>query len=98
MVTVSLSGQGGIEQAEAYSLLPLKVFRGAPTTYAQKAARAEDAEAARNDPKGFYHGMQVTCGSEAFVLSGPPVVFVAEQSAVRPNDTPPGKPQQLSLF
>lgn len=98
MVTVSLSGRRGVEQAEAYSLVPIKVFGGAPTTYAQKTARAEDAEAARNDPKGFYHGMQVTCGREAFVLSGPPVVFVAEQSAVRPNDTLPATPQQLSLF
>jgi hypothetical protein len=98
MVTVSLSGRGGIEQAEAYSLVPPKAFSGRPTTYTQRTAQAGDAEAARNDPKGFYHGMQVTCGRDAFLLSGPPVVFVAEHSAVRPDDTQYGAPHQLNLF
>ena len=98
MVTVSLSGQGVIEQAEAYSLIPLKAFTGMPTRYGEKTSSAEDAEAARNDPNGFYHGMKVTCGREAFVLAGPPVVFVAEQSAGRPDDMQDPEPEQLTLF
>ncbi len=36
MVTVSLSGRGGIEQAEAYQLIPLKVFTGTPMSYTEK--------------------------------------------------------------
>jgi hypothetical protein len=68
MVTVSLSGRGGIEQAEAYQLVPLKTFSGTPMTYAEKIGTAENAEAARNDPNGFYHGMTVTQASETLVL------------------------------
>jgi len=37
MVTVSLSGRGGIEQAEAYQLIPLKAFSGATMCYAEKS-------------------------------------------------------------
>jgi hypothetical protein len=62
MVTVSLSGRGGIEQAEAYQLIPVKVFAGTTTSYGEKIGTAESAEAARNDPNGFYHGMKVTQG------------------------------------
>src|ERR1035438_5040286 len=64
MVTVSLSGRGGIEEAEAYQLIPPKAFTGTPTSYAEKIGNAENAEAARNDPNGFYHGMKVKQGQE----------------------------------
>jgi len=98
MVTVSLSGRGGIEQAEAYHLIPLKVFAGTTMSYGQKIGTAEDAEAARNDPNGFYHGMKVTQGQETLVLSGPPVLFVAAEEARRPDSSPAADGEQLSLF
>ena len=98
MVTVSLSGQGGIEQAEAYRLIPLKAFGGTTMSYAEKVGTAENAEAARNDPSGFYHGMTVKQGQEVFVLSGPPVVFVADESPARPDGSASADGEQLSLF
>jgi hypothetical protein len=98
MVTVSLSGRGGIEQAEAYQLIPMKAFSGTSLTYAEKIGTAENAEVARNDPNGFYHGMRVKQGQEVFVLSGPPVVFVAEEGPGRPGGTVNAHGEQLSLF
>jgi hypothetical protein len=98
MVTVSLSRQCGIEQAQAYQLIPLKAFSGTPMGYAEKIGTAESAEAARNDPNGFYHGMTVKHGSEAFVLAGPPVVFAAEEGPPRPDGAAEAEGEQLSLF
>ena len=98
MVTVSLSGRGGIEQAQAYELIPLKAFNGKVMSYADKIGTAESAEAARNDPNGFYHGMTVKQGQETFVLSGPPVVFVAGESPERPDGMASAEGEQLSLF
>jgi hypothetical protein len=98
MVTVSLSGRGGIEQAEAYQLIPLKAFLGTTMSYADKIGTAENAEAARNDPNGFYHGMTVKQGQETFVLCGPPVVFMADESPARPDGTATIEGEQLSLF
>jgi len=97
-VTVSLSGQGGTEQAEAYQLIPAKAFTGTPTSYGEKIGTAENAEAARNDPNGFYHGMIVKQGQETFVIVGPPVVFVAEEGAMRPDGAASSEGEQLSLF
>ena len=68
---------------EAYRLVHPNMFPGEPTTY---AAKLRDADAARADPEGFYHGMTVTHAGTALVLCGPPVLFV------------PGKSEQLSLF
>jgi len=98
MVTVGIWGRDGVEQAEAYQLTPMKLFNGAPTSYREKTALAEDAEAARNDPKGFYHGMTVKQGREMFVLSGPPIVFVAQTSPGRPDRMAGTEAEQLSLF
>jgi len=98
MVTVSLSGRGGIAQAEAYQLIPLKLFSGITMSYTDKIRDADIAEAARNDPNGFYHGMTVKHGSEAFVLAGPPVLFVAAEESQRPRNSPAAEGEQLSLF
>ncbi|MFW6027475.1 MAG: hypothetical protein ACOC91_01575 [bacterium] len=81
-VCVGISHYGGTA-AEAYRLVPVRLFGGDPTTYAEKLA---DSEAARADPMGFYHGMIVRHGGERFILSGPPIVFV------------PGRSEQLALF
>jgi hypothetical protein len=98
MVTVSLSGQGGIDQAKAYRLIPLKAFSAATMTYAERIGTADNAEVARNDPNGFYHGMTVSQGSETFVLSGPPVVFVVDERPARPDTTAIIEGEQLNLF
>jgi hypothetical protein len=67
------------------------------TTYGEKTDTAEAAEAARNDPNGFYHGMAITHGLESFVLCGPPIRFTADTSPERP-DGATGEPMQLTLF
>jgi len=62
---------------EAYRLVDASVFKGAPTTYAEKS---KDGEAARRDPMGFYHGMTVRQGGRQLVMCGPPVGFKAGPS------------------
>jgi hypothetical protein len=88
----------GSTEHEAYRLLPERLFRGTPTTYGTRTGTAETAEAARNDPNGFYHGVAVKYGRESFLLCGPPVRFLPEEIAARPGAAPeaPG-PLQLSL-
>jgi hypothetical protein len=84
--------------AEAYRLIPKPIFAARPTTYWGKTRTPEDAEAAREDPMGFYHGMTVTQGRETFVLVGPPATFEARP----PTDDEPAIAReplaQLSLL
>jgi hypothetical protein len=87
-----------MEEHEAYRIVPAKMFTGTTSTYREKTARAEDADAARNDPNGFYHGMTIRHGSESFVLCGPPIRFTAEASAERPDGAAGEEPLQLTLF
>jgi hypothetical protein len=76
-------GNGDGVCAEAYRLVPVRLFEGTPVTY---GAKTREADAARADPSGFYHGMQVKHAGKSFVLCGPPALFV------------PGRSEQLSLF
>jgi hypothetical protein len=87
----ALTSGGGTEY-EAYRMIPERLFRGTPTTYQTKTGTEETAEAARNDPDGFYHGITVKQGRETFVLCGPPEIFVVEDVIAEPE------PLQLSLF
>ncbi|MEQ9617080.1 MAG: hypothetical protein RLN60_03500 [Phycisphaerales bacterium] len=64
-------------RAEAYRVVHESVFEDEATTYCNKT---RDCEAARNDPKGFYHGMRVTSRGQPCVLCGPPVEFVPGES------------------
>ena len=100
-ICTSISGSGladsGKEEHEAYRLVPARTFTGNTTTYHDKTARAEDAEAARNDPNGFYHGMTIKHGAEDFVLCGPPIRFTPDTSPERPGAAT-GEPVQLTLF
>lgn len=75
-VCTGIGGRRGFMAAEAYRLVDPTGFRGEPVTYAEKT---REAEAARNDPLGFYHGMLVRCRGREFVLSGPAVRFVARE-------------------
>jgi hypothetical protein len=70
----------GRPSAEAYRLVHPKAFDGIPTTYREKLC---DADAARADPLGFYHGMAVRRGGETFVLCGPPALFVEGETEQR---------------
>ena len=45
-----------------------------------------DADAARHDPNGFYHGMPVRYGEHSDILTGPPMDLI------------PGQPIQPLLF
>jgi hypothetical protein len=68
----------------AFRLVTPDVFALPTTTYTEKV---KDAEAARNDPMGFYHGMAVKHAGKTFVLMGPEVLFVAEEP---PQTAPDG--------
>jgi hypothetical protein len=83
MVVVGTGGNRGVQQAEAYRLTPVSLFKGTPTNYWDKAGTEDGAEAARNDAKGFYHAITVNIGKNKFVLTGPPVRFVAADFPVR---------------
>lgn len=85
-VTVANHG----DEFEAYRLLDTRDFVGLTTTYNEKVGSPEGAEAARNDPNGFYHGMAVKSAGKTLILSGPPVLFVPGA------DT--DHPAQLTLF
>ena len=76
-------GNGDMASAEAYRLVPLGLFNGTPVTYREKT---RDADTARADLNGFYHGMLVNSAGKSFVLCGPPSLFV------------PGQSEQLTLF
>lgn len=95
-ICTSITGSGltvsGSTEHEAYRLIPEHMFTGTPTTYAARTGTFESAEAARNDPEGFYHGVTVKHGREKSVLCGPPLRFVAEEAATAPE------PLQLDLF
>jgi hypothetical protein len=101
-VCTSFSGCGltesGMPEHEAYRIVPAEMFTGAKTTYREKTARAETAEAARNDPSGFYPGMTVKHGTQSFVLCGPPIRFTAEALPERPDGATGEVPLQLTLF
>lgn len=71
-VCTGITTKSGKVFAESYRLVDPQGFEGGPTTYPEKT---RDAEAARQDPMGFYHGMAVRSGGRPLVLQGPPVVF-----------------------
>jgi hypothetical protein len=87
-LTVGLSGS---DQAKAYRLIPARLFPRTVTTYADKVL-PDHGEAARNDPRGFYDGMRVTHGGQAYALCGPEVSFLASAAKAQP------KQEQLGLF
>lgn len=74
-VCTALSGSPDGLSAEAYRLVAIEAFEGTPQSYAERTA---DAESARADPNGFYHGMIVTCRGAEVVLCGPKLRFVAD--------------------
>lgn len=76
---------GASAVAEAYRLVHPTRFEGSVTTYTAKVV-PDGGRSARTDPLGFYHGISVKRGREAFVLCGPPAEFI------------PGEPRQRSLF
>jgi len=91
-ICTSITGSGltesGSTEHEAYRIVPVAMFEGVPTTYNERTGTAEAADAARNDPNGFYHGMAVKHGRDTFVLTGPAMRFVAQEADDR----------QLALF
>tara|TARA_R110000782_G_scaffold102483_5_gene189511 strand:- start:14947 stop:15366 length:420 start_codon:yes stop_codon:yes gene_type:complete len=66
--------QGG-GNVKAYRLMPIDDHE-ARTGFED---RARDCEAARADPKGFYHGIAVRYRSDWFVLTGLPALFVPSE-------------------
>lgn len=77
----------GPNACTAYRLVATESFGGELTSYAERVRR-DDGEAARKDPSGFYHGMQVVHGGQSFVLCGPPIEITAGEPA----------PEQTDLF
>jgi hypothetical protein len=97
-ITTGLYSHDDAWTAEAYRLVPKAISDGQPTTYRRKTSRLEDAEAAREDPMGFYHGMTVTQGRETYVLSGPPATFAAGAATGEEPVVAQEPMKQLSLF
>ena len=61
--------------ASAFRLIPLASSTVAPTTYSARSGNENAAEFSRNDPNGFYHGVTVKHGGQAYVMTGPEVTF-----------------------
>ena len=61
-----MSHRRGLTTANAYRLLSTSEFDGEPTSYSEK-----NHEDARGNPRGFYHGMEVSHGGPTYVLTGP---------------------------
>ena len=101
-VCTSISGSAltdsRMQEHEAYRMVPVRMFTETTKTYSEKTDKAEEAEAARNDPKGFYHGMTIKHAGESFALCGPPIRFTAESSPDRPEGPTGEEPMQLTLF
>jgi hypothetical protein len=79
------------DSASAYQLVPSASFSGEPLTYADKVNNnPKDAhckypgDTARNDPLGFYHGMQVISAGKPHVLVGPPIIFRPGKAGTSP--------------
>ncbi len=92
-----MGGRGDVEEAEAYRLVHVKLFKGTVTTYSEKIGTEQGAEIARADPLGFYHSMLVKNGKNSFVMVGPPTTFMAEPTPERHANSV-GQSEQLSLF
>ena len=75
-VCIGMRSLHGNRSAEAYRLVAERFFDGTPISYAENAMLGD---AARTRPQGFYHGMAVRHGGNAFVLVGPAAIFVAAQ-------------------
>jgi hypothetical protein len=73
---VCTSGWGKDKQqfAHVYRLTPVADFDGRVTDYYNKL-KDDHGEKARNDPKGFYHGMHVRQGGKDYILTGPELTF-----------------------
>jgi hypothetical protein len=97
-IAVSLSGFGGVDQAEAVRLIAAESFPGTITTYTDRCATERAARLARRDPKGFYHGVRVKRGGVTFVLSGPEERFVAGMPSPFEDGIPAFAPMQFSPF
>jgi hypothetical protein len=97
-VAVSLSGIGGVQQAEAVRLIPVESFQGAITTYRERCANERAARVARRDPMGFYHGVRVKRGGATYVLSGPEEGFVAGTPSLFEDAVPAFAPMQVNFF
>lgn len=90
MVCTGSGGLGAGAAAEAYKLVPLRLFGDKPTTYYDKG-QDDNFESARNDPMGFYHGMTVKWRGEDYALVGPEIRFVGDAKL-------PGPVEQLDLL
>jgi hypothetical protein len=82
------------DSVEAYQLVAEAEFDGEVTTYADKVHQVHNGrndqsygEAARNDPFGFYHRMQVTSAGKPHVLVGPPIILRPGKEGTAPAGT-----------
>ena len=79
-------------EAKSYRLMAAALFEGKSVSYRKRTMTTGAAEEARNDPKGFYHGMTITWRGKSFVLQGPEVKFVGGEIVEE------HAPEQRSLF
>ena len=79
------------DSVSAYQLVPSADFAGEILTYADKVINnpkdtdcTYSEDTARNDPLGFYHGMQVISAGKPHVLVGPPIIFRPGKAGTSP--------------
>ena len=77
---VAASGfhHGRYDEFEAVELIPLRDFKGTPTTYPEKLFGGDEhGESARSDPNGFYYGIAVN-HRQKYVIGRPTAILVFE--------------------
>lgn len=75
-VSIGGGGTAAHRVTKMYRLVPVDEFEGEVTTYHEKTSLWLEGDKypgdyARNDPNGFYHGMKVSNGGNAYALCGP---------------------------
>lgn len=69
---------------EAYRVIPRRDFAGRTWDYNSRALQGDKA---RNDRKGFYHGVRVKWGGRDFVLCGPEKLFKRDPASEPSRET-----------
>lgn len=87
------TGSGPLpDSVSAYQLIPSTDFAGQTLSYANKVINNPkdvdcqySGDTARNDPLGFYHGMQVISAGKPHVMVGPPIIFRPGKAVTSPT-------------
>ena len=77
-VNVGASWKGDMHSMDVFRLVPSAEFEGETFNYEEKRS-LQSSDLDQVDPMGFYHGMRVRHGRDAYVMCGPEVVVTAHE-------------------